>query len=283
MTTPRRHHYLPASYQERWLSPKTFFLRECKTGRIRRATPPNTGVERDYYKIVFGSGASELGVEEILSDVESRAKDVTDALLAGKTPTELQRYELAYFVAFLVSRVPQFMENFDRSAAAMLKNRIQAKVPNATAAAEWLARQPDLPAQLQRYTPEQVVRMLHGESYRIKVPPAYRILASVRAALSLGPELGALHWELGMAPPGSRFITSDNPVQLGVTWHRSLPIGATTYLVPLAPTLMLKTGLPGGTTNRKSLTARDVAEVNGRTQEAATKFAIASAKEDFTP
>jgi Protein of unknown function (DUF4238) len=281
MTTPRRHHYLPISYQARWLVDKSFILRDAASGRTRSASPPSTGVERDYYKIVYGSGATEFGVEGLLAEIESKAKDAIDHLMVGHDLNESQKYELAFFVAFLRSRVPTFMEEFDRSAAAMLKERIRTGVPDAASAAAWLAKQTDLPEHLRRYSPEEVVRMLHGDGYRIRVPAAYRILASMRAAIALGPEIGTLHWDIGESPKGKRFITSDNPVCIGVTWHRSLPIGVTTYEVPLSPTLVLKTGLPGETIRRKTLAESEVAAVNRRVATGSARFTIAASEDDF--
>lgn len=170
MPQPRRHHFIPKSFQEWWTVDGRLFLKDVTTGRVRRGSPHNTGVIRDYYRIVYGSGRPDLSVEGLFATLESSARNSIQALAKGQSLTAVQRSDLAQFVAFMHTRVPRFMDKHDRTAEQMLRQRIRERVPDEEAAVAWLATQSDLPGRLTRYSPAQVLKMLHGGAYRIRIP-----------------------------------------------------------------------------------------------------------------
>lgn len=149
------------------------------------------------------------------------------------------------------------------------------------AAEAWLAKQHDLPAHLKRYSPSEVLKMLHGDGYRIRIPAAYRIVAALQAGSALATEVRARHWSILRAPKGMRLVTSDNPVSIGVVWHSQLPIGVVTHEVALGPSLLLRTSLSGTSVRRGRLTPEEVQDFNSRVSSAATGIVIASDPSDF--
>lgn len=282
MKQPRRHHYLPASYQEWWTTNGVLYVLDARTGAVRRTSPPTTGVKRDFYRIVLGSGRTDVSVEKFFSALEGAAKTAIGDLVAGRRLRISQRQALAEFVAFLHTRVPSFMNRHDTRAEALLRQRIRDVIPDEAAAATWLAQQRDLPAHLQRYSPGEVLRMLHGDGYRIRIPAAYRIVAALQAGSALTTEVRSRHWSVLRAPKGMRLVTSDNPVSVGVTWHAELHIGVVTHEVALGPSLLLRTGLPGTSIRRGRLTPEEVRRYNSRVSSTATRIVIASDPCDFT-
>lgn len=283
MTQPRRHHFLPESYQEWWTTNGVLYVREVRTGAVRRTSPPTTAVKRDFYRIVFGSGRTDLSVERFFSGLEGDAKTAIADLLGGRCLRASQRHALAEFVAFLHTRVPSFMDRHDTRAEALLRQRIRDVIPDEAAAAAWLATQHDLPAHLQRYSPSEVLAMLHGNGYRIRIPAAFRIVAALQAGSALATEVRSRDWSVLRAPKGMRLVTSDNPVAIGVSWHSQLPIGVVTHEVALGPALLLRTGLPGSSTRRGRLTPDEVQTYNTRVSSAATRIVVASDPGDFPP
>src|SRR5690606_20290023 len=124
MSIPRRHHFLPQSYLERFTNDGVLWLLDRTQDAIRAQTPINTAVLRDYYTIVYGSGAREHGLESVLSEIESEAKHAVDVLLAGDGLNARARNQLSFFVALLMTRVPAFEREFNQNAEAEIKRAL---------------------------------------------------------------------------------------------------------------------------------------------------------------
>lgn len=282
MTTPRRHHYLPRFYQASWCVDGQFFVHDRRTGKIRRASPPDTAVVHDYYRVVYGSGRADVQVERILSLVEDKAKECIRLLNRGNGVSQTQRYELSQFVALLHTRVPSFMDRFDRRAEESLRKRIVDALPNEAAAAKWLASQGDVPARLKKFTPKQLLSALRGDGCRIRVPAAYRIAAALQAGMALAGEIVGRHWCVLRTPEHIKLITSDSPVVIGVEWNPVLPIGVTVHQVALSPTLLLRTGLPGSSIRHGHATEAQVKQHNKAMMADAQHLVLASSKDAFS-
>jgi Protein of unknown function (DUF4238) len=82
----------------------------------REASTKNIGKKANYYAFPAQSEAGSDDLEQSLSKVESAAAPVVRTLLAGQYAiTGEERANLLFFVAFFVTRIPQFrnrVENF---------------------------------------------------------------------------------------------------------------------------------------------------------------------------
>lgn len=149
---------------------------------MRRQTPKNTAVQRDYYRIQHGSLQNQFSLEQHLAKIDSLLSRAINLLDAGKLSREVEQCEVAAFIGYQDVRTPAFFEEV---------------------AAYYAARQ--LGDEMDEGDPADEVRKL--DSKQLLGLPVMSQIATV--------DLLTLPWWSWMfieAPTGSTFITSDNPV-----------------------------------------------------------------------
>ena len=79
MTIPKRHHYLPRFYLERFASRDGhFWLYDRSLGSYRRVSSRNAAVRRYYYSTEDEEGQRFHDFEDFLSRIEGLAKPIFD-------------------------------------------------------------------------------------------------------------------------------------------------------------------------------------------------------------
>jgi hypothetical protein len=127
MSIPKRHHYLPESYLEGFTDGKGFWVFDREENEYRYQLPKDTGVERHYYTFDGKDGNKHPeGIESLFNDVESEAKPILTKLDERKQITQKDKVILAYFVSFLMMRVPAsrkiFNENVKKQSVQLYKS-----------------------------------------------------------------------------------------------------------------------------------------------------------------
>jgi hypothetical protein len=113
MSIPRRHHYLPQAYLERWAvnGEVVRYVRPVDASRsvhVARKAPGAIGYEKDLYQLPdvpdpMGSQRLEL---EFFQRVDSRAAAAFERLDSGQSLSDDDRNDLARFVTSLFHRSP---------------------------------------------------------------------------------------------------------------------------------------------------------------------------------
>lgn len=101
MSQPKRHHYLPQCYLEKFCKNGLLnvFDRERKEFRVQ--TPINTALQSRYYTITEQDGSKYSGIEELLSSIEGCTKPVLDKI-DNRTKLSMEEKKiLATFISFL--------------------------------------------------------------------------------------------------------------------------------------------------------------------------------------
>jgi hypothetical protein len=106
-----RHHTVPRFYLDRFASSDQLLLRHRVTGKERIENVSRAGTIRDFYTFINLDGEEDGRLEQILSTVESGAKEVFDRLLSPfhspKVLDGLESMKLALFLAFQILRTPR--------------------------------------------------------------------------------------------------------------------------------------------------------------------------------
>lgn len=112
MKLPRRHHYVPRSYLERWAAGGRVLVRR-RDGRAFEADPRNVAVEVGLYDVAGPDGRISSEIEDLLAVIDGAAIDVLRtidrALVAPATETE-DRSKLAAFLALQFTRTRESQE-----------------------------------------------------------------------------------------------------------------------------------------------------------------------------
>src|SRR5207244_3759263 len=98
---PKRHHYVPRAYLDRFASDGQVQVR-WRDGRQYLANPKNVAVETGFYDIPDAHGEKSSVVEEGLAEADSSAIDVLrriDVSGAAPEPQDRDRHALALFMA----------------------------------------------------------------------------------------------------------------------------------------------------------------------------------------
>ena len=82
-SVPKRHHFLPKFYLEGFARDGSLWLYDRHRRQFRPGTPGKTAVIGHYYALETESGERDYSVEEFLSLVEGRAKEVILILERG--------------------------------------------------------------------------------------------------------------------------------------------------------------------------------------------------------
>lgn len=115
MSKPKRHHYLPQFYLDRFSHNGRLVVFDELRSQLRVERPLNTAVRGHYYSLLDEAGAKVEEVESDLARIEGRAKPVFQALSARQILSNEERYYLAVFLGFLACRTPAFERSINET------------------------------------------------------------------------------------------------------------------------------------------------------------------------
>ncbi len=197
MPAPRRHHTLPQRYQAGFSMDGSgaIWVFDRLKQSIRSANPANTAVEKDFYSWEHSRSTKPGSIESFLASfIEGPFWSVLDRLDAQKGPDSNDRLRLAFFCAFLLTRVPRF-----RSGIATLYASVVAENPHLEQAVPYFDS------------------LFERSPQGLLLPAASKNL-TLKKMVDIGKQVGeyllTLDTHLMSASPEEPFITTDNPFAL---------------------------------------------------------------------
>ncbi len=109
MSAPKRHHYVPQMYLERFAGPDGRLLVRRRDGKTFTTKPRNVAVETGFYDVDVGNGSVSKEVEHMLSDLEGLTAHALRSIdQTGKAPApgSEERDVLSAFLAMQHVRTP---------------------------------------------------------------------------------------------------------------------------------------------------------------------------------
>ena len=253
MTDAKRHHYLPEFYLEGFANRGKLWAHDREQGKYREQTPHNTAVLSHYYSYQDEEGVRSTDLEAVLALVESEAKPVIEKL-ATRTPiSAAERGALSLFLSLLRMRVPDFEKEVGELIDTVYKevNRIIFATKESTEAV--LNSIAEETGEELHVVPEDLMKLAADKNYEVTMPRAGSLGLTFSLAEDLAKVLYDLDWVVTIAPPGTHYLTTDNPFtivppppHLRIP-HRGVGIvtpGAEKY-VPLSSTTLLGMLGPG--------------------------------------
>lgn len=232
-----------------------------------RHQPPNkTAVEKDYYTVLNKDGEKDFGIEEFLSQIESRAKPVIAKLEARENITPDERFNLACFVSLLMCRTPKFEREIEEISDATHKLVAKEMIPTVEAAAEHLRRH----GGDAKITAESFFKFVHEEKFYVKGNRNITIETMLDQTQKVTMEIALMNWWIAHADERSAFITTDSPLGFIVpeefqrTGEPVLGLASqkVTKLIPLTKRVALLMGHIGAGLDHFNFSRQQVREFN---------------------
>ncbi|UXL41060.1 DUF4238 domain-containing protein (plasmid) [Pseudomonas fragi] len=253
MTKPKRHHYLPESYQKGFWdeqAKKICFI-DLQTGTRAATAPRNVGVEKHLYRFDTPvEGVSDTAIENpLLSTLDHRY--VTALRKIEGDFNDDDRQSLAIALAFLRFRTPLMFRDVEMRAIDFFLAEIK-KNPGKVAQAAAIGVNLDDPA-----------AFMDSTSEIFQVPKDLVLSVFLKSSVDFAFALVAMGWRVYTTDTG-KFITSDKPFSAveGPGLFSSNGVRGS-YLIPLSSRLCLEIGACEQPLEFVPLSLDQVREING--------------------
>jgi Protein of unknown function (DUF4238) len=246
----KSQHTIPRLHLQHFVGPEPagqVWAYDATTGKRWSAIPEETCVQTHFYSAERNDGAMDTRLEEFLSQIESRAAPVYEALLKGLLPRDQARADFAQFLALMHCRTTTMrrMAGEIHGRGAQIAAYAWASNPDSF---ETLTRslEAEKGEKIDPALKEQVRQMmLKPQGYEVEISKESTFMA-LAASDKLTPILHNMKWSLA-EPEHGYFITSDNPLVRRVEAKTYHPIyGDHGFLnktaevsFPLSPKLLL--------------------------------------------
>jgi hypothetical protein len=293
VSQPKRHHYVPRFYLERFTSLSEngnpiLWVYDKNTIEPRAQTPLNTCVESGFYSFETSTG-TDVEIEKALALVESDAKEVLDQL--RQQGADLRSYHipmLSNFLALTHVRVPRTLSSATELMNAATLQYIKGQAQNRERIDRYFQEAGD------RYTKrsdkEEFRRLLSDfdKHFTIEVNPKSALLESLSLFPSVAELFRQMNWHLFRAPQGTYFITSDTPLCVFVPMgHGAEGFGAgigresAQVTFPISPSILLL--LDWRRNQRRAAIGKNfVREANRRMAWSAERYVISNIRSRTT-
>jgi hypothetical protein len=211
VTKPKRHHYLPESYLDGFCINGRLWLFDREELQFRLQTPKNTAVETDFYTVTDEHGSKDTSLETALAAIDGEAARILPSLNPDTPITYAEMRALAFYVALLRVRTPEFEKQHSELQLATASAAGRAFSQGASAIVFSPRSAPPTEPPSKPYLPSDLQHFL--EAIRAN-PEALRdeTRATIPSlALELGELLARMNWVFYFAARDSHFMTCDNP------------------------------------------------------------------------
>lgn len=213
MGKKKRHHYIPRFYLNGFIDPANepfIWIYRKGASEILKATAENIALEKHYYSFTAPSGEKDSETfEDALSEMEGKAALVVQKIRNHETLSKEDRLMFAIFLAFMMTRVPNYRQNTAKMSVEFFKKftRLTASTPELFEATLSTIEE-DLGEKIDY--PHEELRQFFLEGNFDITPNPERSLQHVNAELA--PIFYGMNWIFLKSTDRFEFLTSDNPL-----------------------------------------------------------------------
>jgi hypothetical protein len=215
MTKKRRHHYIPRFYLEGFIDSVNqpyIWIYEKGDPIVRKATIDDIAVQKDYYSFIdiYGKKDTET-YENALAEVESKLAPAFKKIKNHGSLTNEDKGAFAVFLGLILTRVPNFRENIQKTAGELLKAMSKILASNSANFRSYVKKiENDIGEKIGMPLDDLRKFVLEGK-YSIHVDPQHS-LPMLTLAGNLAPIFCDMKWAFFKTTDSDKFVTSDNPL-----------------------------------------------------------------------
>jgi hypothetical protein len=215
MHTKKRHHYVPKFYLSGFTIPadeSQLWVYEKGKEEPFKASPDSIGFQKYYYSFEKVDGTRDTNtIEDMYSKVEQSAAKVIGKIANREVIDGQAKANLAYFIAFQITRVPRFrkhIEAVDREAVKLVAASL-ASDPNHFAS---IKRSYELKTgKPLDYTHDECRKFVEA-GIEVVIKPESSLPMALLLPQTMWRTIAAMKWQYLIAPWRQKFITTDSPV-----------------------------------------------------------------------
>lgn len=211
MSDPKRHHYVPKFYLDRFCRDDKLWVHDRNDGTYKHLPPKSVGAEKNFYAFTDNDGKWDVSAEKELSRIEGAAASVIRKLEAGQPISFKEKCDLALFVSLMRYRVPDFEKEHEEWHDTVLKDLHKRMFPTAETVKARMVQRGQEPSD---EAARSIFEMLHNETYNVETKKPYYIAQMLELGMNTAQQLVNMRWLLAWAPQNTAFVTSDSPFLL---------------------------------------------------------------------
>ena len=285
MNKKKRHHYIPRFYLRGFVDPHNkpyVWVYEKGNPNITKATVENIAVQKHYYSFIRPSGDIDSETfENALAKIEGKVAPAFEKIIHHEDLNNQEKGAFAVFLAFTVTRVPNYRKNVERSFGEIIKKILVVLASSPVAIKSMIEGVERDTGKKMAIPVEEWQKILLDGQYNIEVKPQFS-LETITIAKELVPIFYGMSWAFLEATEDYKFVTSDNPLfYFHPTHHPKSFYGGglanknIEVTFPISRDLMFH-GTWGKFEGYEKLTNEGVKEMNRRTVISALRFVFAS-------
>jgi hypothetical protein len=211
----KHHHYLPEFYLKRFIDPNNkpyVWVYEKGGRRIRKASANDIAVQKHYYSFTTVEGERDTcSFENLFAKTEEHTAPIFAKIEAQQDLTDEDRSWFATFLAFTLTRVPNYRENVERLIGETIREILISSAVDPKRF-ESMVRRFEEKTEVKIGIPLKDYRKLILDGQYEVIPSAAISLELVLLAEKLVPIFWNMKWIFIRATPDYKFVTSDNPL-----------------------------------------------------------------------
>jgi hypothetical protein len=211
----KRHHYVPRFYLEGFIDPRNepfIWVYEKGNQEIRRQKAEKIACEKHYYSFITESGDKDSEtIEKAFEDLETKTAPILKKIKDEKTLSNKERGIFSYFIAYIMTRVPNYRKNVESIAGKLIKKTMMTIVSDREEFRSKVEKLEKVRGEKFKTRIEDFTKAVMNGKYDIEVHPEFS-LGMIGLARELAPLFYKMSWAFLKATNEYKFLTSDNPL-----------------------------------------------------------------------
>ena len=289
MGKKKRHHYIPQFYLRGFIDPANepyLWVYEKGCAEIKPVSAKDAGLEKDYHSFTNSKGQKDTeSIENVVQKIEDATARVFERIKNQEELIEEERHTLATFLSLMLTRVPNYRRNTEKTMGELLKHIAMMDASNI----DWLRGNMDTYEQVTGeslgMSPEEFQKTILEGDYELSTSPEFSLRMM---SVDLSDAFLDKTWFYIKATDRVKFVTSDNPLfyhdptrKRDSYWPEGLADENTEVTFPISKELTLAaTRRKGVRPGYIPVSHQVVKDINRRTVMSALRFVYSSQKSE---